>query len=112
MSPPDARAGARLRVATMFTGAGAIDYGCVARDARRRDGAGNAGNAARTPNERERRRRRIRRATTTTTTRDDARSGRHGEDGARRREGARDGSPGRTNARLTRREFGTRARPG
>jgi hypothetical protein len=45
MSPPDARAGARLRVATMFTGAGAIDYGCVARDARRRDGAGNAGNA-------------------------------------------------------------------
>ena len=29
----------------MFTGAGAIDYGCVARDARRRDGAGNAGNA-------------------------------------------------------------------
>ena len=69
MSPPDARAGARLRVATMFTGAGAIDYGCVARDARRRDRAGNAGNAARTPNERERRRRRIRRATTTTTTR-------------------------------------------
>jgi hypothetical protein len=71
MSPPDARAGARLRVATMFTGAGAIDYGCVARDARRRDGAGNAGNAARTPNERARdddgfdaRARRRRRATT------------------------------------------------
>jgi hypothetical protein len=71
MSPPDARAGARLRVATMFTGAGAIDYGCVARDARRRDGARNAGNAARTATERPRdddgfdaRRRRRRRATT------------------------------------------------
>ena len=41
MSPPGARAPARLRVATMFTGAGAIDYGCVrarraTRGARRR----------------------------------------------------------------------------
>jgi hypothetical protein len=64
MSPPDARAGARLRVATMFTGAGAIDYGCVARDARRRDGAGNAGNAK--PNAE-----RTRTTTTTDSTRDD-----------------------------------------
>ena len=63
MSPPDARAGARLRVATMFTGAGAIDYGCVARDARRRDGAGNAGNAK--PNAERTR------TTTTDSTRDD-----------------------------------------
>ena len=72
MSPPDARAGARLRVATMFTGAGAIDYGCVARDARRRDGAtARETRTERQPNAR---------ATTTDSTRDDD------DDDARRRE--------------------------
>ena len=94
MSPPDARAGARLRVATMFTGAGAIDYGCVARDALERDGATARETQNRTPNERARdddgfdaRRRRRRRATTRD--RDE-----ETEDGARRREGARDGTAG------------------
>ena len=94
MSPPDARAGARLRVATMFTGAGAIDYGCVARDARRRDGA--------TARETRTERRTNARATTTDSTRDKERRRRattrdrdeETEDGARRREGARDGTAG------------------
>ena len=95
MSPPGARAPARLRVVTMFTGAGAIDYGCVRARASRaaRDGARERADAA--PSERGFR------STRASTTRDGART-RDAEDGAtttratrRRATARREGDEGR-----------------